>query len=340
MVMVGRCLTKVFMEEEKLEEIAEEPDMVLESSEEVISSEVDDSDNIKDDSEGKRLFTIKDMLEAGVHFGHRTMRWNAKMAPYIYGSRNNIHIIDLTQTAILMNESMRILKELVKKRGKVLFVCTKKQGAESVKKLAEDNNQFYVTHKWLGGMLTNWKTVSQSIKKIKSIESKLGDENSKLLKKEQVVLNKTLKKLNDNLEGIKTMGGIPDLLFVVDTLKESLAINEAKSLGIPVMAIIDTNSNPDVIDYPIPGNDDSIKAIQLYCQIINDTLKDVEVTRTKPNIQTKTQNKKSSVKKVENKKVYRKPVLKKEEKPTKEKGESSKKEKKEEKSTEEKVENN
>lgn len=307
------------MEEEKLEETIQESEIILESSEEIISSEIDNEDNTENNEEGKKLFTIKDMLEAGVHFGHRTMRWNAKMAPYIYGSRNNIHIIDLTQTAILMNESMRILKELVKKRGKVLFVCTKKQGAESIKKLAEDNNQFYVTHKWLGGMLTNWKTVSQSIKKIKSIENKLNDESNRLLKKEQVVLNKALKKLNDNLDGIKTMGGIPDLLFVVDTLKESLAINEAKSLGIPVMAIIDTNSNPDVIDYPIPGNDDSIKAIQLYCQIINDTLKDVKVAKTKPTIQTKTQKKKDPVKKVENKKVYRKPILKKEEKSTKEK---------------------
>lgn len=317
------------MEKENLEENIQEfnltPDNINEVIDEEIISDENDSNN-----ENKTLFTIKDMLEAGVHFGHRTMRWNAKMAPYIYGSRNNIHIIDLTQTAILMNESMRILKELVKKRGKVLFVCTKKQGSESVKKLAEENNQFYVTHKWLGGMLTNWKTVSQSIKKIKSIENKLSDENSKLLKKEQVVLGKTLKKLNDNLEGIKTMGGAPDLIFVIDTLKESLAINEARSLGIPVMAIVDTNSNPDIIDYPIPGNDDSIKAIQLYCQIISNTLKDIKVTKTKPNIQAKPQNKKVSVKKVENKKVYKKPILKKEEKPAKKKAESVKKEQKEE----------
>lgn len=317
------------MEKENLEENIQEFNLTPESINEVIDEEIISDEN-DSNNENKTLFTIKDMLEAGVHFGHRTMRWNAKMAPYIYGSRNNIHIIDLTQTAILMNESMRILKELVKKRGKVLFVCTKKQGSESVKKLAEENNQFYVTHKWLGGMLTNWKTVSQSIKKIKSIENKLSDENSKLLKKEQIVLGKTLKKLNDNLEGIKTMGGAPDLIFVIDTLKESLAINEARSLGIPVMAIVDTNSNPDIIDYPIPGNDDSIKAIQLYCQIISDTLKDIKVTKTKPTIQAKSQNKKGSVKKVENKKVYKKPILKKEEKPAKKKAESVKKEQKEE----------
>ena len=317
------------MENENLEENASDVSesdknnqVLLEDTETEINSNEGEVENTKN------LFTIKDMLEAGVHFGHRTMRWNAKMAPYIYGSRNNIHIIDLTQTAILMNESMRILKELVKKRGRVLFVCTKKQGSESVKKLAEDNNQFYVTHKWLGGMLTNWKTVSQSIKKIKSIENKLNDENNKLLKKEQVVLNKTLKKLNDNLEGIKTMGGVPDLLFVIDTLKESLAINEARSLGIPVMAIIDTNSNPDVIDYPIPGNDDSIKAIQLYCQIINDTLKDVKVSSNKPVVQAKSNKK--NIKKVENKKVYKKPILKKDDKSSKKKVTESKKEKKEE----------
>ena len=317
------------MENENLEENASDVSesdknnqVLLEDTETEINSNEGEVENTKN------LFTIKDMLEAGVHFGHRTMRWNAKMAPYIYGSRNNIHIIDLTQTAILMNESMRILKELVKKRGRILFVCTKKQGSESVKKLAEDNNQFYVTHKWLGGMLTNWKTVSQSIKKIKSIENKLNDENNKLLKKEQVVLNKTLKKLNDNLEGIKTMGGVPDLLFVIDTLKESLAINEARSLGIPVMAIIDTNSNPDVIDYPIPGNDDSIKAIQLYCQIINDTLKDVKVNSNRPMVQAKSNKK--NIKKVENKKVYKKPILKKDDKSSKKKVTESKKEKKEE----------
>ena len=259
----------------------------------------------------KPLFTIRDLLEAGAHFGHRTMRWNPKMAPYIYGSRNGIHIIDLTQTAILLNEATRILREVAKKKGKILFVCTKKQGADSIKELAENNNQFYVNHKWLGGMLTNWKTISQSIKKIRFIESQLEDENNKLLKKEQVVLNKQKEKLIDNLGGIRTMGSLPDLLFVVDTVKESLAVNEAKALGIPVMAIIDTNSDPDIIDYPIPGNDDSIKAIQLYCRVINDALKDIKVVRTveKP--------KKSAVKKTSEKKQAKstkKPTLKKVEK--------------------------
>jgi len=287
---------------------------MTEEKEEVLENQEENTEEVLEEkAESESKFSIRDLLEAGVHFGHRTMRWNPKMAPYIYGSRNGIHIIDLTQTAILLQEAVRILKEVAKKKGKILFVCTKKQGAESIKKLAEDNNQFYVNHKWLGGMLTNWKTVSQSIKKIRFIESQLADENSKLLKKEQVVLNKQKEKLIDNLGGIRTMGTIPDLLFVVDTVKESLAINEARSLGIPVMAIIDTNSDPDVVDYPIPGNDDSIKAIQLYCNIINDAIKDIKVVRTekKPTVSKNSTTKK---KPVENKKTTKKPSLKKENK--------------------------
>ena len=282
---------------------------ILENQEENIENSAENN-NSEEKQNNEPSFTIRDLLEAGAHFGHRTMRWNSKMAPYIYGSRNGIHIIDLTQTAILLLEATRILKEVAKKKGKILFVCTKKQGSESIKQLAEDNNQFYVNHKWLGGMLTNWKTVSQSIKKIRFIESQLSNENNKLLKKEQVVLNKTKNKLMDNLGGIKSMGTLPDLLFVIDTVKESLAINEARSLGIPVMAIIDTNSNPDLIDYPIPGNDDSIKAIQLYCKVINDALKDIKVVRTekKPTIKS-TQAKKKTA---ENKKTTKKPAIKKE----------------------------
>lgn len=286
---------------ENTEVLTEQENIVEETTEEVSEQK----------KENEPSFTIRDLLESGAHFGHRTMRWNPKMAPYIYGSRNGIHIIDLTQTAILLNEATRILREVAKKKGKILFVCTKKQGAESIKELAENNNQFYVNHKWLGGMLTNWKTVSQSIKKIRFIESQLSDENSKLLKKEQVVLNKQKEKLMNNLGGIRTMGTLPDLLFVVDTVKESLAINEAKSLGIPVMAIVDTNSDPDIIDYPIPGNDDSIKAIQLYCKIFNDALKDIKVVRTE---KKPVANSKSTTKKKvgDNKKVTKKPSLKKE----------------------------
>lgn len=292
---------------ENLEEIAEiEEDNENEASEnlETQNEEVEKSNE---------LFTIRDLLEAGVHFGHRTMRWNAKMAPYIYGIRNNIHIIDLTQTAILLNEATRILREVARKKGKILFVCTKKQGAQSIKELAENNNQFYVNHKWLGGMLTNWKVISQSIRKMKNIESQLTNENNKLLKKELVVLNKEKQKLEDNLTGIKTMGTLPDLLFVIDTVKESLAINEARSLGIPVMAVIDTNSNPDVVDYPIPGNDDSIKSIQLYCKVINEALKDIKINRTEKKEFNKPNLKKKTVKKgvKDPKKVVKKPNIKK-----------------------------
>ena len=300
-IFVDKCFNQGDKMTEEKEVLTEQENIVEETTEEVSEQKKGNEPS----------FTIRELLESGAHFGHRTMRWNPKMAPYIYGSRNGIHIIDLTQTAILLNEATRILREVAKKKGKILFVCTKKQGAESIKELAENNNQFYVNHKWLGGMLTNWKTVSQSIKKIRFIESQLSDENSKLLKKEQVVLNKQKEKLMDNLGGIRSMGTLPDLLFVVDTVKESLAINEARSLGIPVMAIVDTNSDPDVVDYPIPGNDDSIKAIQLYCRIFNDALKDIKVVRTekKPVVNSKSATKKKTT---DNKKVAKKPSFKKE----------------------------
>ena len=209
-------------------------------------------------------FTIRSMLEAGVHFGHRTARWNAKMAPYIYGVKNELHIIDLTQSAILLAEASKILREIVRRHGKVLFVCTKKQGAEIVKEVAEECGQHYVTNKWLGGMLTNWKTISKSIKKLREIEAELADEKSTLTKKERLMLDRKRIKLVNQLGGIREMNRLPDLV---------LAIAEAKSLGVPVMAIVDTNSNPDSIDYPIPGNDDSIKAIKLYMTVIGDALK-------------------------------------------------------------------
>ena len=213
---------------------------------------------------------------------------------------NLIINIDNQETPIMDGSANIFIKEIEK---------------AGVKELAENNNQFYVNHKWLGGMLTNWKTVSQSIKKIRFIESQLEDENTKLLKKEQIVLNKQKEKLIDNLGGIRSMGSIPDLLFVIDTVKESLAINEARSLGIPVMAIVDTNSNPDLIDYPIPGNDDSIKAIQLYCDIINNALKDIKVVRTTKTTPVKKTVKKTASKKTtkstEKKTTAKKPTLKK-----------------------------
>jgi len=219
-------------------------------------------------------FTIREMLEAGVHFGHRTARWNPKMAPYIYGVKNELHIIDLTQSAILLAESSKILREIVKRHGKILFVCTKKQGAENVKEVAKECGQYYVTNKWLGGMLTNWKTISKSLKTLKEIEAELSNENSTLTKKEKLMLDRKRAKLENQLGGIREMNKLPDIIFVIDTPRESLAIAEAKSLGIPVMAIIDTNSDPDVVDYPIPGNDDSIKAIKLYMDVIHQGLED------------------------------------------------------------------
>lgn len=231
-----------------------------------------DSAETKGDKSFEPEFTIREMLEAGVHFGHRTARWNAKMAPYIYGVKNELHIIDLTQTAILLAEAAKIIREIVKRHGKILFVCTKKQGAEIVKEVASASGQYFVTNKWLGGMLTNWKTISRSIKTLKEIEAELADANSTLTKKEKLMLDRRRLKLENQLGGIKEMTRLPDLVFVIDTPREALAIAEAKVLNVPVMAIVDTNSNPDEINYPIPGNDDSIKAIKLYMNVINQAL--------------------------------------------------------------------
>lgn len=269
------------------------------------------------ESKSEHTFTIKDLLEAGVHFGHRTMRWNPKMAPYIYGSRNGIHIIDLTQTALLINDAMRVLRDVAKKKGKILFVCTKKQGANLVAKMAEECGQYYVTNKWLGGMLTNWKTISQSIRKIKSIENQLITD-TKLVKKEKLYLQKQKEKLEKNFNGIKAIGGRPDLIFVIDVPKENLAISEARSLGIPVMAITDTNADPDKVDYLIPGNDDSIKAIELYCDIIESSLKEFKSNQEEVKVkkQPQSQKKSKSVVRGKNNNDKRKKVVKSDKKKT------------------------
>ncbi|GMO63033.1 MAG: hypothetical protein Ta2D_09720 [Rickettsiales bacterium] len=240
------------------------------------SNEEEVAVKISGDSSYQPEFTIREMLEAGVHFGHKTARWNSKMQPYIYGIKNELHIIDLGQTAPLMTDAVRTLREIVKRRGKILFVCTKKQGAEVVKKVAEENGQYYVTNKWLGGMLTNWKTISKSIKTLNEAEKELVNENSLLTKKEKVDLSKKQEKLVKQLGGIRNMQKLPNIIFVIDTPREELAVTEARSLGIPVMAITDTNSDPLLINYPIPGNDDSIKAIELYMRIIDDALKSVK----------------------------------------------------------------
>jgi small subunit ribosomal protein S2 len=213
-------------------------------------------------------FTMRQLLEAGVHFGHVTRRWNPRMAPYIFGTRNGVHIIDLTQTVPMLHRALMVTRETVANNGRVLFVGTKRQAQEPVAQAASRSGQYFVNHRWLGGMLTNWRTISHSIKKLREIEGRLSEENSGLTKKELLFLNRERDKLERALGGIKDMGGLPDLLFVIDTNKEQLAIAEAKKLGIPVVAVVDSNSSPEGVTYPIPGNDDASRAINLYCDLM------------------------------------------------------------------------
>ena len=214
-------------------------------------------------------FTMRQLLEAGVHFGHQTHRWNPKMRNYIYGSRNGIHIIDLSQTVPLLHQALVAVADTVAKGGRVLFVGTKRSAAEQVADAAKRSAQYYVNSRWLGGTLTNWKTISHSIKTLRTTDDTLGKENSGLTKREMLELTRTKEKLDKALGGIKDMGGVPDLLFVIDTNKEQIAIKEANRLGIPVIAVIDTNSDPAGVTYPIPGNDDAGRAVALYCDLIS-----------------------------------------------------------------------
>ncbi len=213
-------------------------------------------------------FSLRQLLEAGVHFGHQTHRWNPRMAPYLYGDRNGIHIIDLTQSVPLLDQALHAVQQTVSKGGRILFVGTKRQAQKAVAEAAERCAQYYMNHRWLGGTLTNWKTISQSIARLKSIDEKLESGASGLTKKERLGLEREQNKLQQSLGGIREMGGTPDMIFVIDTNKEDLAILEAKKLGIPVIAVLDSNSSPDGIDYPIPGNDDAARAISLYCDLI------------------------------------------------------------------------
>ena len=213
-------------------------------------------------------YTLKDLLESGVHFGHQTHRWNPLMQEYIYGVRNGIHIIDLTQTFQLLDVALNYVQDTVSKGGSILFVGTKRQAQKPISEAAERSAQYYMNHRWLGGTLTNWKTVSNSISRLKKLDEQLSDGATGLTKKERLNLEREQSKLNASLGGIREMGGTPDLLFVIDTNKEALAIQEAKKLGIPVIAIIDTNSDPSFIDYPIPGNDDAARSIGLYCDLV------------------------------------------------------------------------
>ena len=214
-------------------------------------------------------FTMRQLLEAGVHFGHQTHRWNPKMASYIYGTRNGIHILDLSQTVPLLHTALQLVTDTVAKGGRVLFVGTKRSAAEEIAASAKRCAQYYVNARWLGGMLTNWKTISASIKTLRVIDDKIGRQEQGLKKRELLDMARHKSKLDKALGGIKDMGGVPDLLFVIDTNKEANAIKEANRLGIPVVAIIDTNSDPHGVNFPIPGNDDAARAVALYCDLVS-----------------------------------------------------------------------
>ncbi len=214
-------------------------------------------------------FTMRQLVEAGVHFGHSCRRWNPKMEPFIYGTRNNVHIIDMRQTVPLLHRAMETVRDIVAGGGRVLFVGTKRQASERIAEAASRCGQYYVNHRWLGGMMTNWSTISHSIKRLKDLETQLGGETVGLTKKELLGLTREREKLERSLGGIKDMGGLPDILFIIDTNKESLAVAEANKLGIPVVAVLDTNSDPVGITYPIPGNDDATRAISLYCDMMS-----------------------------------------------------------------------
>ncbi len=213
-------------------------------------------------------FTMRQLLEAGVHFGHQTHRWNPKMGQYIFGVRNNIHIIDLAQSVPLLHQALLAVRNTVASGGRVLFVGTKRQASEPISDAAQRCAQYYINHRWLGGTLTNWKTISNSIKQLRTLEETLSAEVVGRTKKELLQLTREKDKLERALGGIKDMGGLPDLMFVIDTNKEAIAIREASKLGIPVVAVLDTNCDPDGITYPIPGNDDASRAISLYCDLM------------------------------------------------------------------------
>ena len=214
-------------------------------------------------------FSMRQLLEAGVHFGHQTQRWNPRMGEFIYGERNGIHIMDLTQTVPMLDAALNVIRETVAKNGRILFVGTKRQAAKPIADAAERCAQYYMNHRWLGGTLTNWKTVSQSIARLKDIDERMAQGAEGLTKRERLSIERDREKLEASLGGIREMGGLPDLLFIIDVKKEQLAIAEAKKLGIPVVAIVDTNCSPDGVDYIIPGNDDAARAISLYCDLVS-----------------------------------------------------------------------
>ena len=242
--------------------------------------------------------SIKQLLEAGVHLGHKTLRWNPRMKKFIYGEKNSIHIIDLTQTVVMIKNAMKEVHKCISLGGKILIVSTKKQAAETVLKLATETNQFYVNYRWLGGMLTNWQTIQNSIKRLKKLEKDLSKEDIGFTKKEILKLGKEKDKLKRSLGGISDMNKVPEMIFIIDTNMESLAVKEAIKLKIPIVAILDSNSDPTGINYPIPGNDDARRSIDLYCELLKETILDAkkhvaknsvnekEIKNTNPTIKT------------------------------------------------------
>ena len=235
-------------------------------------------------------YSMSELLEAGAHFGHQKHRWNPKMEPFIFDVRNNIHILDLSQTIPLLHRALTAVRDVTKSGGRILFVGTKRQGQEIIANAANDCAQYYMNHRWYGGTLTNWKTISNTIKRLRTIEDLLdNDDLSGLTKKELLKLNREKEKLDTSIGGIKDMGGLPDLIFVLDTVKEQIAIQEATKLNIPIAAVIDSNSNPDGITYPIPGNDDSTKAISLFCDLISKAALDgIAQSQNETSVQTET----------------------------------------------------
>ncbi|MBM3533708.1 MAG: 30S ribosomal protein S2 [Alphaproteobacteria bacterium] len=219
-------------------------------------------------------FTMRQLLEAGVHFGHHTRRWNPKMQPYLFGVRNGIHIIDLEQTVPMLHRALEAVRGVVSNGGRVLFVGTKRQAADLIAAAAKRCGQYYVNHRWLGGMLTNFRTISQSIKRLRELEERVTTDQSLITKKELLTLTRERDKLERALGGIKEMGGLPDLIFIIDTNKESIAVQEATKLGIPVVAVIDSNSDPAGVTFPIPGNDDALRAITTYCDLVSSAVLD------------------------------------------------------------------
>jgi len=249
--------------------------------------------------------SIKQLLEAGVHLGHKTLRWNPKMKKFIFGEKNSIHIIDLTKTVVYFKNALTEVYKCISSGGKILIVSTKKQASEQITNLAKETNQFYVNYRWLGGMLTNWNTIQNSIKRLKMLEETLLKEDTGFTKKEILKRSKEKEKLQRSLGGIADMKKLPQLIFIIDTNIESLAVAEAKKLNIPIIAILDTNSDPTAVEFPIPGNDDARRSINLYCDLLKSTIinasKFIEIKSTEKEDKEKTKSKKADVKIVENK---------------------------------------